>query len=71
MDAVGTLSVFAFTTPVPFPFGSERTGYLVTDINGALKAAKTSGAEVIVAPFHGPVGLDAVIQWDDGIKTQL
>src|SRR5271168_5240058 len=28
---VGTLSVFGFKTPVPFPFGSERTGYLVTD----------------------------------------
>src|SRR5271154_875912 len=26
---VGTLSVFAFQTPVPYPFGSERTGYLV------------------------------------------
>jgi len=68
---VGTLSVFAFTTPIPFPFGSERTGYLVTDINEALSAARSSGAEVIVEPFHDPVGLDAVIQWDGGVKTQL
>ena len=29
---VGTLSVFAFQTPIPFPFGQERTGYLVTDM---------------------------------------
>jgi hypothetical protein len=25
---VGTLSVFGFDTPIPFPFGSERSGYL-------------------------------------------
>jgi hypothetical protein len=68
---VGTLSVFAFTTPIPFPFGSERTGYLVTDLNEALDAARGSGAEVLVSPFHDPVGLDAVIQWQGGVRTQL
>src|SRR5690349_7048078 len=30
---VGMLSVFAFQTPVPYPFANERTGYLVTDID--------------------------------------
>jgi hypothetical protein len=68
---VGTLSVFAFTTPIPFPFGSERTGYLVTDLNEALDAARSSGAEILVSPFHDPVGLDAVIQWQGGVRTQL
>lgn len=29
---VGVLSVFAYRTPIPFPFGEERTGYLVTDM---------------------------------------
>jgi len=33
---VGTLSVFGFKTPVPYPFGSERTGYLVTDMDAAV-----------------------------------
>jgi len=68
---VGTLSVFAFETPIPFPFGLERTGYLVTDMDAALKAAREAGAEVIVLPFPDPVGIDAVIQWDGGVKTQL
>jgi hypothetical protein len=27
---VGMLSVFAFQTPIPYSFGNERTGYLVT-----------------------------------------
>jgi predicted enzyme related to lactoylglutathione lyase len=68
---VGTLSVFAFQTPIPFPFGQERTGYLVSDMNEAIKAARSAGAEVIVEPFKDPIGLDAVIQWPGGVKMQL
>src|ERR1700690_780464 len=59
----GGLSVFAFQTPVPFPFGEERTGYLVTDMDQAIKSARAAGAEVIVEPFENPIGIDAVIQW--------
>jgi predicted enzyme related to lactoylglutathione lyase len=68
---VGTLSVFAFKTPIPFPFGQERTGYLVTDMDQAIKAAHQAGAEVIVEPFKDPIGMDAVIQWPGGVKMQL
>src|SRR6204780_1972284 len=68
---VGTLSVFAYQTPIPFPFGQERTGYLVTDMDQAIKAARSAGAEVIVEPFQDPVGRDAVIQWPGGLKMQL
>jgi predicted enzyme related to lactoylglutathione lyase len=67
----GTLSVFAFQTPIPFPFGQERTGYLVTDMDTAIKAARSAGAEVIVEPFKDPIGMDAVIQWPGGVKMQL
>jgi len=67
----GNLSVFAFETPIPYPFGLERTGYLVTDLGEAVKAAKDSGAEIVVAPFKDPIGLDAVVQWDGGVKTQI
>jgi len=59
----GLLSVFAYGTPVPFPFGQERTGYLVTDIDEAVESAREAGAEVIVEPFQDPVGKDAVVQW--------
>jgi predicted enzyme related to lactoylglutathione lyase len=68
---VGTLSVFAFQTPVPFPFGAERTGYLVTDMDKAIAAARASGAEIIVAPFKDAIGRDAVIAWPGGVTTQL
>jgi predicted enzyme related to lactoylglutathione lyase len=68
---VGMLSVFAFQTPIAFPFGQERTGYLVTDMDQAVKEARADGAEVIVAPFKDPIGLDAVIQWPGGVKMQL
>ena len=67
----GSLSIFAYQTPVPFPFGEERTGYLVTDMNQAIKAARAAGAEVIVEPFKDPIGIDAVIQWPGGVKMQL
>jgi hypothetical protein len=68
---VGTISVFGFKTPVPYPFGAERTGYLVTDMDEAIKTAKASGADVLVATFPDPIGLDAVIQWPGGVNMQL
>jgi len=68
---VGLLSVFAFQTPIPYPFGEERTGYLVTDMDQAIRAARAAGAEVIVAPFKDPIGIDAIIQWPGGVKMQL
>jgi hypothetical protein len=71
LTPVGLLSVFAFETPIPFPFGEERTGYLVTDMNQAIRAARAAGAEVIVTPFKDPIGIDAVIQWPGGVKMQL
>jgi predicted enzyme related to lactoylglutathione lyase len=68
---VGTLSVFAYQTAIPFPFGQERTGYLVTDMDQAINAARSAGAEIIVEPFKDPIGIDAVIQWPGGVKMQL
>jgi predicted enzyme related to lactoylglutathione lyase len=71
MTPAGTVSVFGFKTPVPFPFGLERTGYLVTDMDEAVRAAKATGADVSVAPFNDPIGRDAIIQWPGGVNTQL
>src|SRR5271155_1267234 len=68
---VGTLSIFAFQTPIPFPFGQERTGYLVTDMVRAIKDARAAGGEVIVEPFKDPIGIDAIVQWPGGVKMQL
>src|SRR6266478_4778053 len=61
MTPVGTVSVF----------GLERTGYLVTDMDEAIRAAKTTGADVLVAAFNDPIGQDAIIQWPGGVNTQL
>jgi predicted enzyme related to lactoylglutathione lyase len=68
---VGTVSVFGFKTPIPYPFGLERTGYLVTDLDEAIQRAKASGADVLVAAFPDPIGRDAVIQWPGGVNMQL
>ncbi|MEP7044556.1 MAG: glyoxalase [Dokdonella sp.] len=68
---VGVLSAFAFQTPIAYPFGQERTGYLVSNMDHALKQARAAGAEVIVDTFKDPIGYDAVIQWPGGVKMQL
>ena len=68
---VGTISVFGFKTPMPYPFGAERTGYLVTDMDAAVNAARARGADVIVDTFPDPIGRDAVIQWPGGVNMQL
>jgi len=68
---VGTVSLFGFTTPIPHPFGQERNGYLVKDMDVAIKAARQNGADVIVSDFPDPIGRDVVIQWPGGINMQL
>jgi len=67
----GTISVFGFKTPVPYPFGAERTGYLVTDMDAAVKSARAHGADVIVDTFPDPIGRDAVVSWPGGVNMQL
>src|SRR5713101_4906374 len=71
LTPAGSISVFGFKTPIPYPFGLERTGYLVTDMDEAVRAAKATGADVSVAPFDDPIGRDAIIQWPGGVNTQL
>jgi hypothetical protein len=71
LTPAGSLSVFGFKTPIPYPFGLERTGYLVTDLDAAVHAAQADGADVLVTEFNDPIGKDAVIQWPGGVNMQL
>jgi hypothetical protein len=71
LTPAGSVSVFGFKTPIPYPFGAERTGYLVTDLDESVKAAHADGADVVVAPFNDPIGRDAVVQWPGGVNMQL
>jgi predicted enzyme related to lactoylglutathione lyase len=71
LTPAGTVSVFGFKTPIPFPFGAERTGYLVTDLDVAIRAARSTGADVLVTSFNDPIGRDAIIQWPGGVNMQL
>ena len=67
----GTFSVFGFKTPLPYPFGLERTGYLVTDLDAAVKSARAHRADVIVAIFPDPLGRDAIVTWPGGVHMQF
>jgi hypothetical protein len=68
---VGTFSVFGFKTPIPYPFGAERTGYLVTDMDSAVRSAEAHDADIVVAPFKDPIGRDVIIAWPGGLHMQL
>lgn len=71
LTPVGSISVFGFKTPIPYPFGTERTGYLVTDMDTAIAAARRAGADVTVAKFPDPIGQDVIVQWPGGVNMQL
>jgi len=71
LTPVGTLSVFGFLTPIPYPFGVERTGYLITDLDKALDAAVKHGATRLITVFPDPIGRDAVVQWPGGVNMQF
>jgi hypothetical protein len=68
---VGTFSVFGFKTPIPYPFGIERMGYLVSDFDAAIDSAKANHADIVVASFPDPIGRDAIIAWPGGVYMQL
>jgi len=64
LTPVGILSVFGFEAPVPYPFGAERTGYLVNNMDAAIRAARAADLiqriEAAILPniafrFHYPV----------------
>jgi steroid delta-isomerase-like uncharacterized protein len=71
LTPAGTISAFGFKTPIPYPFGAERTGYLVANFDAAVKAARVDGADVIVSPFPDPIGRDAIIVWPGGVEMQI
>jgi hypothetical protein len=71
LTPVGSFSVFGYKTPVPYPFGTERTGYLVTDLDEAVHAAQLAGADLVVTAYNDPVGRDAIVQFPGGVNTQL
>jgi hypothetical protein len=71
LTPVGIVSVFGFKTPVPYPFGTERTGYLVTDLDQAVREARAAGADILVAPFPDAIGRDAIVQFPGGVNMQL
>lgn len=71
LTPVGTVSVFGFKTPIPYPFGDERTGYLVSDMDAAVASAVKHGAVRRLTTFPDPIGRDSVVQWPGGVNMQL
>ena len=40
-------------------------------MDAAIRAARATGADVLVTPFNDPIGRDAIIQWPGGVNMQL
>jgi hypothetical protein len=40
-------------------------------MDSAIRAARATGADILVSRFNDPIGLDAIIQWPGGVNTQL
>src|SRR5258708_24255359 len=40
-------------------------------MNAAIRAARATGADVLVTPYDDPIGKDTVIQFPGGVNTQL
>jgi hypothetical protein len=71
LSPVGSLSVFGFETGIPYPFGQERGGSLVTSIGAGVAAAERSGASLVVSPWDDPIGKDTIVQFPGGVDMQL
>ena len=71
LSPVGSLSVFGFTTGIPYPFGQERGGSLVTSMSAGVAAAERSGASLVVSPWNDPIGKDTIVQFPGGVDLQL
>lgn len=71
LTPAGTVSGFGFLTPIPYPFGHERNGYLVSDMDAAVASAVKNGAVRLITTFPDPIGRDAVVQWPGGVNMQL
>jgi len=71
LSPVGTLSIFDFTTPIPYPFGAERGGWLVTNLDKGVSNALSDGAFEVVSPWDDPIGQDTIVQFPGGVDFQL
>jgi hypothetical protein len=71
LSPVGTLSVFDYTTGIPYPFGQERGGDLVANFSEGVADATRSGALLVVSPWNDPIGKDAIVQFPGGVDEQI
>ncbi|MBV8444584.1 MAG: glyoxalase [Candidatus Dormibacteraeota bacterium] len=71
LSPVGTLSVFDYKTGIPYPFGQERGGDLVSSFSQGVADATRSGAYLVVSPWNDPLGKDAIVQFPGGVDTQI
>jgi hypothetical protein len=68
---IGVVSAYDYQTPVPYPFGAEHGGVAVHGVDAATATARVAGGVAAVAPWTGPGGREAVVQFPGGVDFQL
>jgi len=71
LSPVGSLSVFDFRTGIPYPYGEERGGDLVSNFDEGVADALRSGANLVVSPYHDAIGRDSIVQFPGGVDINL
>jgi hypothetical protein len=68
---VGMLSVFAFQSPIPYPFGREMTGYQVADLNETLAKAQGVGVKTLSPVNRTVEGRTAMVEFPGGYVAEI
>jgi hypothetical protein len=71
LSPVGSLSVFDFRSGIPYPYGDERGGDLVSNFTEGVADALRSGASLVVSPYHDAIGRDCIVQFPGGVDINL
>lgn len=71
LSPYGLLSTFAFSTPVPYPFGQDKHGYRINDRAEMVARADAAGLDLAVAPFDDLGGLQVILRLPGGSALQL
>ncbi len=67
----GKMAVLVTDGHLPYPYGSETTGYEVANLAGTLAKAKAAGAAILVGPYTAGHRSAALVQFPGGYIAEI
>ncbi|WP_265443717.1 hypothetical protein [Flexivirga meconopsidis] len=71
LSPYGLLSLFGFSTPIPYPFGQDKHGYRIRRRDEMIGRATEAGLDFAVAPFDDLGGLQSIVRLPGGSALQF